>query len=701
MIGREQQEYATVSLLGKQPQIDRGRESDEVTETPLPILLQDTLRLQSGINDQLTISIIDGTISPVLLPRLRQDIQSLQNNKDEIRQWFSNENTEDTVDSVDTHQDDMLTLTASRLTFITSLVETQKQLQMYQIETTSEKDTYYIPPESGTMLQEAISLAPEKETLVGFTVNHNEQQDITLFFFQEGHIKRKIISLHERQNTINENRKSKKIIIAVEGDIAGHAIRALETAKGLRQLGYSPDIIGSGYYMQHFEQEGFVPIQPFAVKEDSERERVIQKARGEGKGGVFFWDYNMVNDRAKKYKEVIGTYMTTGIDLFLSDMNPIASIAAEHIQDEQSITFSSVTQTHDISLSAERTLRSLWLKNIPIGEIIHRMNTSPFINKLDPKNRRRIVTHILLNEVADTIMGLPLSTYDYLHRDRNHGSSTRKPRRKFTDYMYGRDGTLIFGLENDMASDHHVIGLQADTATAPEEQKNWDVIMDKKDYFVLNAQGSTYNKQAWEIVSDAVTSLPECFSIHATGRREDQPIPIYQQPAVPDEEPIGYTVGYVAGYHFSKKADLIFHHGGHGTISQWLLATADRIIDTRDQLTTMVSSNTDEEITQFVEGSKGTSRSFAICNTFEQENNALILNEMGGENVCTVLIANRVVKLPDPLEYMRVLTAKMLRKPLDEKERQFWIDTVKKVSMTNAPSHAALILESMMAHKAN
>lgn len=676
----------------------------EIRNVPLDVLIENTNSLGYTISKRLILAVIVSDIEQQSLGELRHGIARLKQNKKEIHSRFKAEDIDDASVSENARDEDLAAITASRLLLFASPTHTPNVLNLYCLDKTNNTATYFLPPKVDGVLQEAIALLPNRNSLAGFEIERTEDgNSVTFYFYGDNRLTKKRIQLTQKEKDIKEARKSKRILIAVEGDIAGHTIRALETAQGLRMLGYEPDIVGNGYYMQHFVDAGFQPLYPPGVQENEERERIIAKARGEGKGGIAFWSYKTVKNRAREYEKIITDYLQNGIDLFLSDMNPIADIAAGHVQQEQGTTFPLISQTHDVRLHAERTLSTLRLKGIPVGEILDRINRSPLVNRLDPKNRRRLFIHLLFNQVADTIMGLPLSTYDHLYRRKRKKDKVpfRKPGRRFTDYLYARDGTLIFGLTDDTTNKkQHTIGLQADRGDARAEQ---NVLIDnipEGDVFILNAQGSTYNKKAWNIIANALITLPHCFSVHATGKREDQQTPILVGTSDGNEQK-GYKVGYVAGYRFSKTADLLIHHGGHGTISMWLLGAADRIGAERDTLEGMLDDSiSDDEIINYVQQRKGVPRSIAVCNTFEQENNSLGLNEMGGDNVCRVINADKLVKSPDPLEQMRTLTVEMLTAPLDEKERQFWIDTVQKISIMNSPVHAALILERIIVNNA-
>ncbi len=206
-------------------------------------------------------------------------------------------------------------------------------------------------------------------------------------------------------------------------------------------------------------------------------------------------------------------------------------------------------------------------------------------------------------------------------------------------------------------------------------------------------QGSTYNQKTWGLIMNAIVSIPNSFSVHTTGRREDVATPIYRDVK---DEPVGFKIGYADGFALSSQADVIIHHGGFGTISQWVLSTGERLIQEREVLKTLLMDSNDDEISQFLDTLRGTPRSISVCNTFEQEKNARRLNTLAGENICSVLTTDDVVDSLQGRDMIENIIKSKLTNPVDTHERLFWIQLVEQVSTMNAPTHIALILERMM-----
>ncbi len=647
---------------------------------PVEIIVNQMTRLQRACDDRLNLAVIDRAVPQETIPLIRQATCVLERYKEVVNKSFESAKSE-------TKYDCNLLLAASRLLYLTSLPDSGL-LRNCVLTNLPEQSTYVVFPQISGALDEALAVLPFKDDVVGFQVkNQSGKQTVSLFVKDdERDLMRIDINFGERQKgALNKMRKNKRILIAVEGDIAGHAARTLETARALRGLGYEPAIVGSGYYARPFAEEGFRCLPPFNTEQTAERNRIIAQARGEGKG-LFFWDFGTVGKRVKEYKNSLRDYVQAGVDMFLCDMNPIIDIAVSHLQKETQVAFPKFTETHDIRLSPRRILRTLKVLNLPIGGLMYKMNNLPGLEILDPKGWRFKISHFFFNEIADAVMGLPLSVHDKLHGSQKH-------RVKFTDFMYGRDGTLEFCFKTDGAdSKIYPIGLQADKGRADgSDLEDWETKIPSDRAIILNAQGSTYHQKAWNAVVSGLTELSTCFSVHATGMREDQPIKI---------ERSGYKVGYVPGYRVAQLADVVINHGGFGTISQWLLATTARIGNEREGLVNLVQSGNCDRINEFLENCRGISRSLSLCNTFEQENNALLLNEIGGNNVCRVTPADVLLKSPNPEQTVREMVEELLESPVTNQERIFWMNLLVYESTMNAPAHAALVLERLMlSHK--
>ena len=209
--------------------------------------------------------------------------------------------------------------------------------------------------------------------------------------------------------------------------------------------------------------------------------------------------------------------------------------------------------------------------------------------------------------------------------------------------------------------------------------------------FVLNSQGSTYNKQVWLLLLSLLQEK-KLFSINSTGRKEDCVEEIHNNSG----SPCGYVLGYVDGYHFSQKANILIHHGGFGTMSQWIMGVINRMSEEKRELERRLSNSDLENVQEFLSSCIGIARSIAICNMFEQENNARALNEVAGNKVCTVTIADHILRTRDPSATLSALIESAISDDLTEEEIDFWIKTTKTVSVVDAPLHSALFLEKIM-----
>ncbi len=655
---------------------------ETTSERKIDSLIDDVMGLKQAYDSRLTLAIINRRLDEQSISLLKKASDTISNGSNVIIKSFER------AEPVTEEKNDALIQTAQRLIYLHSTDGTDA-LKKNCLVDSEETVIFAVPSKQSAILHEALALMPSTENVVGFKITKTDASiEVSLFLKKdERGVSSVSITLDEKtQKIAAEHKKGKKILIAIEGDIAGHSIRALETARGLRALGYEPDIFGSGYYAWQYKEEGFNCLPPFNTSETLERERIIAKARGEGEG-VFFWNFKEVKSRVESAKSALRPYIQSGVDLLISDMNPIVDIAISQLQSETGVYFPRMTETHDIRLSPYRTLRTIKVRGIPVGEIAYRVNCLPVIAALDKNGRRHKITHFMLNNVADTFMGLPLFMYD---RKR----SGSKLRIKFTDYIYGEDGTMLFSLKQECPEPNiYPVGLQADKGAHngsghPEFPKGKAAI--------LNAQGSTHNRAAWNITASALLEIPDSFSIHATGIKEDKTEAINGNAKTGTAGLKGYKVGYADNYYLAQAADVVINHGGFGTISQWLLAATKKIRGERRELDNLVSTNTPTQVGRYLRSCHGISRSLSVCNTFEQENNARSINEAGGENVCTVITADDLLKQPDPKSLIQQLIKRLLYAPIDNSERAFWLNLVNYESSMNAPAHIALILERII-----
>ncbi len=268
------------------------------------------------------------------------------------------------------------------------------------------------------LMKEAFSLFPSDIQPVGIQVDEANPKivDATFFFHRDNVLQKFSVSLSNKESEIIEQeRREKKVLIAVEGDIAGHAIRALQTARGLRSVGYEPDVIGNGYYMSSFAQEGFHLLPYIGTDNDIERERIVASAKGEKGAGLFFWSFATVRNRVEQLMDILRPYLSGGIDLFISDMNLLADSAVQRVKSEEQLDFPCLTQTHDVGLSGHRVLNSVRINGIPIGSTVFRLESNALVRMLLTDQTRTRINCFLFDQVANVFMGLPLSVNDQLY----------------------------------------------------------------------------------------------------------------------------------------------------------------------------------------------------------------------------------------------------------------------------------------------
>ena len=608
-------------------------------------------KLEDSLDETLTAAVLTRDISSNKLNEARNKILQLKENNITLASIYN----EAQVVSAEEINIPLSTLQIISLRLI-NLIENMPTLQYLHkcvINANPNSKLFHLAAMDIPPLQEALSLLPSQMQPVGIEIESINGNDIniTLYINLSNHIYKLITVLSDqKRKQLEQFRQSKKILIAVEGDIAGHAVRALQTAIGLRTLGYKPDVIGGGYFMSSFSQEGFHPLTYIDSTQNEERAKIIARARGD-KGGLFFWNFSTVRQRVRELKKILYDYVQQGIDIFISDMNPLADIAMQIIKEERDINFPCLTETHDISLSGSRVLESVKVGGIPLGSIISKLELSHLARLCLTDTIKARLNNFIFDQIANLLMGLPLAATDHLRRSKR---KTTKKRYKFTDYLHGLDGTLLFSLNTTQSTpDHFPIGLQAErTNSFSSIQKDIPIPTDTT--FILNSQGSTYNTEVWSLLV-SILQESNCFSISSTGKKEDPLTEIHNFLG----SLTGYVLGYIDGYHFSQKANILVHHGGYGTISQWIMGVVKRINDEKQKLLEMMT-NSDldlEAIKTFLASCVGTSRSIAVCNTFEQENNARALNEIGGNSICYVTLADKILKSDNPKETLKKIIA--------------------------------------------
>lgn len=652
-------------------------------DLPLSELIQKTVSIQRSLDKELTRTVIKRSVDSGIRVTLLADLSILDEYKYELAQRFEDPNLPGY--EVEPVNKDQLRLTYDRLMRIMSLPDGPNLMKPFNLGEDPGSATFYFPQPISGVIGEALATLPFREKVVGLRIEDKQEGQWVVFLIQEDAYRLSEIKFGitvEEKKNLALLRQAKKILIAVEGDIAGHAVRALMTARGLRDIGYEPRIIGTGAFMKHFEDAGFDCSSPFDTRMNEERNRLIAYLKGEG-SGLFPWGFSTVGSKIKAVQNICAEDIQSGLDLLLSDMNPIAAIALEQLSRKFDRPFAFLTQTHDMRFSPERSLRALKFKGISFGFWSERVKDSQFFTKLDPQHSIYGIGFRFLEGVIDVIAGLPL-----VLQDRKYILNGKF---RFTDYLYGKDGTLFFSFEQvpDKTDGYYLVGMQADRGEVTD-----NIYEISGTPFILHAQGSTYHQKAWEVVRGAVTEISNSYSIHATGRREERSAPIYRDSG---KNPAGMTVGYVNGFSLSSRVDVYINHGGFGSISQWLLSNAERLITEREVLRSILHSSDTSEIRRYLQALKGLSRSISICNTFEQENNARILNQKAGDNVCTVLIADELVEDPNAKRTLRNLIESKIKVPINNKELDYWVQLVDWVSTMNAPIQAALIAERVMA----
>lgn len=656
---------------------------------PLLGLMEQTVILQSIIDKFLTRVIIQKNISEKLRGALAFGLITLDTYRSELVRRFEDQNIPDyTGEPID---ENYLNLTANRLMRIASLSDTPYIVKSSILRKNPCSVIFCFMNQINGVMAEALATLPLQKKIVGFSVSDAKKGQNAAFLVHEND--GTISAIHfnvtsESQENLDLIRQKQNILIATEGDIAGHATRALMTATGLKGLGYNPRIIGSGYFMSFLKDEGFFCLSPFTTSDHEERERLIAQLRGE-KFGLFPWGFDMVGSKIKRIQEIFTEYIQSGLDLLVSDMDPITTIALERLGERFEKPFISVGQIHDMSFSPKRPLRSLKIKNIPIGRWSDEVRDLAILKRLDPKQKIYSLVFKILQETTDFIAGLPLMFHDRLSGLTLRKGLVSRRRYKFTDYLYGKDGTLFFSLDSNLdKTGYHYVGLQSGCRRIGT--KNIDVA---RKPFIFNSQGSTYNQKTWEVVIGAVVGIPNSYSIHTTGKKEEIPKFIFREG---ESRPAGKIVGYVDGFYLSSQADVVINQGGFGTISQWLISNAERLIKEREVLKSLLPHTNTIEINEYLGTVGGVSRSISVCNTFEQENNARVLHNIGGNNVCSLLIADELLELQDPAGVIKDLVGVKLTAPVDDIERKFWIHLIDRVTAMNASIHSALILERIM-----
>lgn len=645
--------------------------------------------LQDLYSDLCTLTVLIRKTSAETIALLQDTHSLLEKLRSEIILNFSNATIDNKRELELVKFEPEIKFSLSRLIYALSELEASNFTQILLLET--EKNKVIINPLTISLLREALAFIPESIasslTAIAITQDENGQYTCDLYFSNDSAKVSKWLIVLNTSNEFEDLRANKKIVMAIEGDIAGHAVRSLETAKALRRLGYAPKFIGNGYYTDKFRTEGFEQLPPFSDHEHSERERIISRARGDERS-LFFWDPSTVREKTKKYEQALKPEVESGIDLLITDMNPIAEIAISHLQKSVGMQFPIISQTHDIRLSPDRLLKTVKVLGLPIGKLLYGIHESRLRRVVDPKDYSSKIIYHLYNDLADYIMGLPLLINDVEKSWKAIFSA--KQRKKFTDYIYGPDATILFSLTGEKFDQNtYPVGLQAEQQFYSQAEIDfWQNTLAPQIPLIFHFQGSTYHKKVWAMIRQAVLEIADSYSIHATGIREDLTKAIAKK---------GYDVGYVDGYFFSKLASVMINHGGFGTISQWLLASATRISQEKLHFETLIEKQANLEIiNSFLNSCLGVSRSISICNTFEQENNSRILKAAGGNNVCQIATVNDLLAINDTTEQVQDLVLHAINAPLSKEEIQFWLNITKSIATMAAPAQTALTSERIM-----
>jgi hypothetical protein len=537
------------------------------------------------------------------------------------------------------------------------------------------------------VLTEILSLVAGDQKLIAVKIRQLEStQQVSCYFSStQGIISQASISLEKEEVDLRKkSRNFKKIVIAVQGDAAGHAIRALHTAKNLRDFGYTPVLIGTGQFMSVFKSEGIEHIVPYQA-EDGEETKQILGAMREGKMQDYpDTKFDSLHKRIQYYVPCLTQLYSDGVAAFISDFNPVADAARRKVEAKLSIHVPSFVQTHDTHLVAHRPLRSLKFHGLPIGQfysdVYHAKPQSPW------DLRKTIVKNLFsfIYDIVDYRLGIPLFL------GTGAVQSTKRDLLRLTNNMKGDEGTFSFSLfpgELPVNNEIHV-GLHAELNEL-DTVEEWEKLIPSDVPLVLIAQGSTYNLQAWEKILKSMKKKQAYFPILVTGKKETKMQPIYDEDSS-DQKLHGMVIGYAPVHRLSTRADILVSQGGWGTLSQWIKGTCDRFQSQAAQLLRLIEEGaSDNQIQDYLKSVKRPPRGIAICNTYAQENIARLLEEKGGENVCRVLLADELAKLSEDEASARInnLISHLLLTPTTDNEISFWSRALEAVATQSSSHH--------------
>lgn len=581
---------------------------------------------------------------------------------------------------------------AKRLGVLVRNEESRRAIAAQRLSESSQ--TYCIGDTQSPLLSEAVSVM-DGSNIMGFTLQQEQESSDSFaveLITQEGDrtLKKKIVkvSLSDRQEAA--------VIFAPEGDIAGHAKRAGEVAKAMVKLGYGGDIhwVASGKYAEVDSdvRNNIHHIQLHTESPGEANDAIISAL--EGKGNMQIWDSNKVAARNAEYKTAFGKVISeigNKPAVLVSDFAPIADITWKELQQQHAREGDIVlSETHDTTMPATRMLRTFRLFGSPVGEIAYRLNTSELARKLDPQGMMYQVVNRNLNAAVDSYLGKPLHAL----RQTTKVESNRSP--SFRGEMKASDGSLSFGIERTGGWN---VGLLAEGAKGNEASELTDRIRELSagKRLVYHNEGSTYDQAAFFHTAAILASLSDVYTVNAIGTKQDIPFLAEKGIKIGAENDRYMVMGYAPGYDIVRHTNtkLAINQAGWGTFSQAMHAEVDHMRVAIDEIMEAVDTEDNEAVNQRIHENEGSLRWISIPKTWEQENNARLLQERGA--FCEVVLPSDLQTVQRRQEF-RVIIQRALNEPISEKERDFWTQVYMDTAQSSPALHAALIIERQAMH---
>lgn len=581
---------------------------------------------------------------------------------------------------------------AKRLSILATDVDAKRSIAHQLLVHEGTRDVYYISKDSPLILREAIAVMDNPDDIVGFEVTPQQTEDMSHLVTLVQKTPDGTLTTRDIITT-KEDRSDSLIVFAAEGDIAGHAKRANEVAKAAVKLGYGDNVywVASGKYAEVEDdyQDSIHHVNLHDELPGHANEAIINAL--EGHGNMHIWDSQKVQKRLTEYRAAFQDVVANAGEknvVLVSDFAPVADIAWRELQQQLGREHDKVmSETHDVSMPPQRTIRTFKLFGAPLGEMAHKLTQTRLAKTIDPHRHGYRATNAVVNKAVDTYLGDPLyKVRQELGIDPDRG-------RSFRAEMHGHDGSITFGLDQNEGWNVGLLAEGKNQVHAPVLINN--ILASSHDKpIIYHNQGSTYDRSAFYSTASILAGMPDVFSINATGSKTDIEQFAEKGLTIGQDNERFMTLGYAPGYDIVRdtKPALVINQGGWGTISQSIQATTDRWSSTSASILSEARSKQPDmdKINSLIRENAGTLRMISIPRTWEQENNARVMQEHGAS--CEVFLPSDLKSAKGRQEYKAAIRD-ALETPVSDRELEFWQGMYEDANSSSPALHAAMILE--------